>query len=191
MTSSKRGQPEPELYAHLQRFRSPLTALIVSWGTPWADAAELAQDSFAEAYVKRGSCRGDWRSPDFFGRWLRGIARYKHRNWIRKRQRDAVGSSWSVEDHDVSEDVDAAKVAEQRERDESIRSAIQGLPQRYREVVLMRYYDDTPVADIAKTLGTSVRAVEGRLYQARGRLRELLEQEKLSPPQVRGVLLCL
>src|SRR5438552_10681988 len=71
----------------INTYRGPLVGLIVSWGAPWADAAEIAQDSFAEAYLNRASCRGDWSHPDVFGRWLRGVALNVYRNWVRGRRR--------------------------------------------------------------------------------------------------------
>ena len=66
-------------------YRGPLIGLIASWGVPWADATEIAQDSFAEAYLNRESCRVDLERPEVFGRWLRGVARNRQRNWVRSR----------------------------------------------------------------------------------------------------------
>ncbi|MFH0946701.1 MAG: RNA polymerase subunit sigma-24, partial [Planctomycetota bacterium] len=71
----------------IHRYRGPLIGLIASWGAPFGDAAEIAQDSFAEAYLKRESCRGDWRQPEVFGKWLRGVAHNHWRNWARGRKR--------------------------------------------------------------------------------------------------------
>ena len=76
-----------ELSEILDRFRGPLIGLIASWGATYADAVELAQDSFADAYLNRDACRGDWEDPAVFGRWLRGIARNKFRYELRSRKR--------------------------------------------------------------------------------------------------------
>ncbi len=66
----------------IDRFRGPLIGLIASWGANYNEAAEIAQDSFADAYLNRESCRGDWKDPEVFGAWLRGVAR----NTFRKKQ---------------------------------------------------------------------------------------------------------
>lgn len=71
----------------IQRFRGPLIGLIISWGAPHADAAEIAQDSFADAWLNRDNCRGDLSDPRIFGAWLRGVAKNTHRNWVRSRTR--------------------------------------------------------------------------------------------------------
>jgi len=63
-----------DLSDFIDRFRGPLIGLIASWGANYNDASEIAQDSFADAYLNRGSCRGDWQDPEVFGAWLRGIA---------------------------------------------------------------------------------------------------------------------
>ena len=35
----------------------------------------------AEAWVRRASCRDDWKAPEVFGRWLRGVALNQYCNW--------------------------------------------------------------------------------------------------------------
>src|SRR5688572_3390227 len=76
-----------ELSALINRYRGPLMGLIASWGAPWADAVEIAEDSFCTAWMNRESCRGDWRDAAVFGRWLRGVALNEFRNWARSRGR--------------------------------------------------------------------------------------------------------
>jgi hypothetical protein len=49
-----------DLTALLNTYRGPLIGLIASWGAPWGDAIEIAQDSFSEAWLKRELCRDDW-----------------------------------------------------------------------------------------------------------------------------------
>ena len=76
-----------DLTTLINTYRGPLIGLIASWGAPWADAAEIAQDSFADAWLKRESCRGDWNDSEVFGRWLRGVALNRYRNWSRSHLR--------------------------------------------------------------------------------------------------------
>ena len=53
-----------DLTRFVNTYRGPLIGLIASWGAPWTDAAEIAQDSFVEAWLKRHYCRGDWTTPE-------------------------------------------------------------------------------------------------------------------------------
>lgn len=176
-----------ELPQLIDIYRGPLIGLIASWGAPWGDAAEIAQDSFAEAYLRRESCRGDWQDPECFGRWLRGIARNRHRNWVRSRRRR--GRVASVEPA-VLESVAADSGPESSEYLDELRAAIERLPVRQRQVVLMHYLEETSVKEVAALLSTSVKTVEGRLYQARRALRRMLD-EKVSQSPTGKKLLCL
>jgi RNA polymerase sigma-70 factor (ECF subfamily) len=174
-----------ELSSLINTFRGPLVGLIVSWGAPWTDATEIAQDSFSEAWLRRHACRGDWSDPDVFGPWLRGIALNRYRNWARQRRRKpslAVAS-------ETLDQVAAPPDAEASERVEGLRRAIARLPSRQREVVLMHYLEETSVKEVAALLSVSVKTVEGRLYQARKSLHRLLGASPSVP--LRKLLLCL
>ncbi len=60
------------------------------------------------------------------------------------------------------------------EQIERIRAAIDGLPSRYREVLVMRHFDQMEPEDIARVAGISPGAVRARLLRALLRLREKL-----------------
>ncbi|MCL6517816.1 RNA polymerase sigma factor [Alicyclobacillus sp.] len=49
------------------------------------------------------------------------------------------------------------------------------LPVKYREVVVLRYYHDLEIGEIAEVLGVSVNTVKTRLRRAKDRLRQILE----------------
>ena len=55
-----------DLTALLNTYRGPLIGLIASWGAPWGDAIEIAQDSFSDAWLKRELCRDDWNDTEVF-----------------------------------------------------------------------------------------------------------------------------
>jgi RNA polymerase sigma factor (sigma-70 family) len=171
----------------INTYRGPLVGLIASWGAPLADAAEIAQDSFAEAYLKRESCRGDWSDPDVFGRWLRGVALNVYRNWARgRRRRERV---LKFESAAVERAVDPP-TPEPSDQIQRLRQAIERLPAHQHQVVLMHYLEETSVHQIAVLLSVSTKTVEGRLYQARRSLRRMLDNEP--PTSLLGkVLVCL
>lgn len=176
-----------ELPNLIDAFRGPLIGLIVSWGAPWVDATEIAQDSFAEAYLKRHACHGDWSEPDNFGPWLRGVALNVFRNWQRgRRRRERVVKFESP----LVEVAAAGSEPRPSLQVEQLRSVIERLPDNLRQVVLMHYLEETPVRQTALLLNLSEKAVEGRLYQARRALRQMLTHE---PPaaQISQVIVCL
>lgn len=177
-----------DLTAFISAYRGPLIGLIVSWGAPWSDADEIAQDSFSEAWLNRELCRGNWTESAVFGRWLRGVALNKYRNWSRDRsRRHARTETLALA---VIEQATSASDQEPNEQIEALRQAISQLPAKHREVVLMYYLEQSSVNEVAMLLSISVKAVEGRLYQARLSLRRLLDK-KHSASQIGRMLLCL
>jgi RNA polymerase sigma-70 factor (ECF subfamily) len=55
-----------------------------------------------------------------------------------------------------------------------VRRAVQALPQKYREVVVLRYLQGLEPDEVGELLGIRVNAVQVRLNRARTRLKEQL-----------------
>ncbi|MEI8381299.1 MAG: sigma-70 family RNA polymerase sigma factor [Planctomycetota bacterium] len=178
-----------DLTDFINAYRGPLIGLIASWGAPWGDATEIAEDSFAEAWLNRESCRGDWNQPEVFGRWLRGVALNLYRNWARKRQRQR-GRTVTLDPAIVESVTAPLPSSEIAERVAVLRKAMEKLPDGQRQVIYMHYLEETSVKQVAALLSVSVKTVEGRLYQARLRLKRLVDGDT-SFPQIGRMLLWL
>ena len=73
-----------------------------------------------------------------------------------------------------------------REGIEALRRAVQALPRRYREVVVLCDLEEVDYADAAVALGCPIGTVRSRLHRARGLLLEKLNQER-NPRQAMGL----
>jgi RNA polymerase sigma-70 factor (ECF subfamily) len=175
-------------------YRGPLIGLVASWGAPWHEAAEIAQDSFSQAWISRESCRGNWREPEVFGRWLRGVALNQYRNWARRRRRERARGVMLAPA--ILDEAAAEPEQEPEEHLELLREAIARLPAKQKQVVLMHYLEETSVREVAALLSVSAKTVEGRLYQARQTLRRWLDDRTSAAGQffaarIVRVFLCL
>jgi RNA polymerase sigma-70 factor (ECF subfamily) len=74
-----------------------------------------------------------------------------------------------------------------REGIEALRRAVQALPRRYREVVVLCDLEEVDYADAAVALGCPIGTVRSRLHRARGLLLDKLNQER-NPRQAMGGL---
>jgi RNA polymerase sigma-70 factor (ECF subfamily) len=74
-----------------------------------------------------------------------------------------------------------------REGIDALRRAVQALPRRYREVVVLCDLEEVAYADAAVALGCPIGTVRSRLHRARGLLLEKLNQER-NPRQALGTL---
>lgn len=63
---------------------------------------------------------------------------------------------------------------DQIETHAEVRRAVRALPHNYREPIVLRYFEELSIAEIAEILGLSINAVEVRLARARRKLKESL-----------------
>lgn len=166
-----------------QRHKTPLyrTAMAV---TRDAGAAEdLLQEAFLRAYRHIGHVQIP--SGGSLGPWLHRILINLAYDWSARERRH--GGPLDV----VTERLLAApgaaspeRQAEQREVQRIVGEAVEALPFKHRIVVILFYVQDMDLSEIAALLNVPPGTVKSRLYYARGRLRQLLENDARLP---RGV----
>jgi RNA polymerase sigma-70 factor, ECF subfamily len=141
------------------------------------EAADLTQDTFVNAYRARASFRGDCQAYT----WLYRIAVNLTRNRLDELGRRARHSSPLVggSESDWEEQTENATggpacEAETAELGRMVAGAVLRLRSDYREVVILREYEDLSYEEIAQAVGCSVQAVKSRLFRARALLRHRL-----------------
>jgi len=165
-----RPVPPLDLDALVAEWRGPLVGLLAARGATPAEAHELAQDVFAEAWLSRERFRGDPSDPRAVGGWLAGIARNLHRTASRRHERRALPLEAAAEVESAGESAPAEDPLA------PLRAAIERLPERERIVVQAFYLEETTTKHVAALLHVTPRAVEGLLRRARARLASWLEE---------------
>jgi RNA polymerase sigma-70 factor, ECF subfamily len=144
------------------------------------DANDLAQETFVRVYRARDRFRPGQR----FSAWLFTIAANLARNHLRWRARHP-NVSLDAEDEPAGQPLgdplpapggDPSHAAAASEHVETVRCAVQQLPDDLREAIVLCEWQDLPVAEAAAILETTPKAVESRLYRARQVLRERLKK---------------
>src|SRR5258708_3480559 len=145
-----------------------------------ADAEDLAQDAFLQAYASLGDFRVDSR----FHPWIYTIALNLCRSHLRRRSLPRWlapprerGEAREPELPEPSPDPERALLA--REAEESLRGAVAALPAKYREVFILRQSQELSYEEIAALLDLPLGTVEVRLFRARRRLLKSLEASNL------------
>ncbi|MEX2318049.1 MAG: RNA polymerase sigma factor [Pirellulales bacterium] len=137
-------------------------------------AEELAQDALLRGL--RGLATLE--DPAKFGAWLCGIARRVCLDWLKSGQARQVSldaMSNGQADAWLAQDCDSPDEAAARSDDERrLLAEVARLPDPYREVLLLYYYDDVTYHDVAEMLGVSAATVNARLTKARALLRKRL-----------------
>jgi len=145
------------------------------------DAQDLVQETCARAIRAAGSLREDSNVKS----WLFTILKNIWINQLRQRRSAPKLVELDVDQSiadiviETSEDPLASYVSKvERER---VRQAIQQLPGHFREVILLREYEELSYEEIAGLLNCPAGTVMSRLARARSRLRELLLSDNQKP----------
>lgn len=131
---------------------------------------QLAEDAVQEAYIRifRGYEKFQGKSKE--KTWITRIAINVCKSYLR--------SSWKqkVFYGDIETVQDEKQIAQEMEiKDDTVIRAIYQLKPKYKEVILLFYYQEFKVAEIAQILDISASAVTVRLTRAREQLKDRLE----------------
>lgn len=140
------------------------------------DAAEdLVQETLLLAWRHMESLR----DPTKRTRWIAGIARNISLRWLRQHGRDRAHSDGqeTASLEDLADECDLEVELERRELAELLDRALLLLPAETRDLLLKRYIDESPLAEIAIQLGINASAVAMRLQRGKLALRKVLVHE--------------
>lgn len=139
-----------------------------------SQAEDLTQEAFTRVYRSAG----DYTAQGSFTAWLRRIALNLARNHLKQRQRSACLSLSDLEMEllgtNGSEPMQALLA---RGLSEDVRTAIQALPDEQRFPLIMRYFGDMSLQEIAWAMRCPEGTVKSRLFHALRRVRETLTSE--------------
>jgi RNA polymerase sigma-70 factor (ECF subfamily) len=139
-----------------------------------------AEDATHDAAVMAWRHFGDLRDPDRFDAWFGRILVNACRDRLRARRRSPLsldGGGPSGEDA-APTGIDRLYAPDQADaivRRDALATAIRALSPDHREVVVLRYYSDLTVDQIAARTGTSSGTVKSRLHYALRYLRSAVE----------------
>jgi len=141
-------------------------------------AEDLAQDVFVKLSTNLNSYR--FQSP--FHHWLFRLSRNLAIDHLRREKvrfttsLDAVpNEGTALKDRVREKGPDAASNAEASQRAVVVRAAVLELPDSFKEVVVLREWEDLSYEEIAEKLDLSVGTVKSRLFRARGLLEAKLK----------------
>lgn len=167
---------EERLFRELvERYQTKVFRLVASVLGPFrdADAEEVTQDVFLRVHEKLGQFRGASK----FGTWLYRLA-YNvavNRSKVARLRLPHVAVDVL---HGLAAHDDPRRIVLDEERDARVAAALEALPEIYRTVVYLHYWNDASVDEIAELLGAPSGTIKSYLFRARERLARILEEMK-------------
>src|SRR5215469_8227329 len=137
-----------------------------------------AEDLVQETYVRAIPAMGRLQPESNIKGWLCRILRNAWLNQLRKRRTAPESMLSGAEDGTVVDVAEPSKDAYytlvSKIDTERVRAAIQALPPNFREIILLREFEELSYDEIASLLDCPVGTVMSRLARARSKLRALL-----------------
>ena len=188
MTSSQESSPNSQdakasFEAAVEKYHARIFQLVYRYLGNYDEADDVTQETFIRAYRAWDNFRGDAQVYT----WLYRIALNLCHNQKKKltRRQQAEGQSLDTpsdnadEDENRSTDVpDTSAVPwntlERKELNQQLFEAVQGLPENYRAVIVLRDIEGLSYEEIAQVTNSSLEAIKSRLFRARNLLRTRL-----------------
>ena len=153
--------------AIVERWQGPLVNLAYRFCRDRERAEDMAQEAFIRAYRGLGS----WRRDAAFSTWLFALATNVYRDEMRKYTPPSV----PIED-DLAGEGSEEDAAEEADRRRLVRTALQSLPPKYRDPLLLFYFHEQNVAATAESLRMPEGTIKARLSRGRALLESKLEK---------------
>jgi RNA polymerase sigma-70 factor (ECF subfamily) len=171
-------EKDPKAFETLERkYRKSVYYMLLKMVKNSDDAEDLMQEAFAKAFVSIDK----FDSKYAFSTWLFRIATNNTIDFIRKKRVQTIsidsplqgddGSKMRLDVKDRGPDPNQVMLKDQRKQ--YLSKALDRLPEKYRTLVDLRYFQELSYQEVADELQIPLGTVKAQLFRA----RELLSQE--------------
>jgi RNA polymerase sigma-70 factor (ECF subfamily) len=157
----------------MRRHRQWVCALMRAFVHDPEQAEDLAQEAFCRVY----RYAGDYTAQGSFMPWLKRIAVNLAKDELRKQRKASMVSLTEIEETLVTDKrSDPMAALASGVMREELRAAIQSLPDEQRLALVMHYFGDMTLPDIAWAMKCPVGTIKSRLFYGLRRVRETLTE---------------
>ncbi len=158
---------ENQIADYVIRNKENIYRLAFSYVKNTDDALDIVQESICKAISSKGSLK----NPDYMKTWFYRIVVNTSLDLIRKQKKVVIVDEEILSSYDTGEVDNYENIDLQR--------ALNSLPDNCRNVIVLRYFEDFKIKEIAKILDEKVSTIKTHLYKALKLLRvEISENGK-------------
>jgi len=153
------------------RYRVPVYRFVLRMVRNEATAEDLNSDVFLDVWRQAGTFEG--RAA--VSTWIFSIARFKALTALQRRREEELDDEKAGA---IADDADDPEIAlAKKDKGAALRQCLGRLSAEHREIVTLVYYQQKSVADVAGIVGIPEATVKTRMFYARKKLSELLQQQ--------------
>ena len=165
------------------RLTEPLQARLLRQAIALAGDVSSAEDLVSETLVEAWKSLPRYEPSCRLSTWLYAILLHRHQKSLRRARSRPISLAWLPfrEARDLNErqasvpspEVSPADAMAQNEISTRLQQCIAMLPDKHRQIILLRFFEDASLPDMAAVLGCSVGTVKSRLFHALEKLRKM------------------
>jgi RNA polymerase sigma-70 factor (ECF subfamily) len=165
------------------RLMEPLQSRLRRQAAALAGDLSTADDLVAETFVEAWKSLARYDGTCRFSTWLYAILLHRHQKWKRRARSRPPALAWlplferddlvARQENVPSPEPSPAEDAARNENSALMRQCIDRLPEKHRRIILLRFYEDASLPDMAQVLGCPVGTVKSRLHHALEKLRKI------------------
>jgi RNA polymerase sigma factor (sigma-70 family) len=176
---------DQKAYAELmQRYKDSIYFMALKMVNNKDDAMDLTVETFGKAFENIEKYKPDYA----FSTWLFRIATNNCIDFIRKKRINMVSINSMVDDEGderpleiKSDTLNPEESSIKKQQSEQLKTIVEKLPQRYRTLIVLRYFEEQSYEEIAQQLDLPLGTVKAQLFRARDLLQNVLNKRKKFP----------
>ena len=165
------------------RLTEPLQARLLRQAAALAGDLSTAEDLISETLVEAWKSLPRYNESCRLSTWLYAILLHRHRKSLSRARCRPISLAWlpfleaqALHEQQAnlpSPELSPAEAMAQDETGARLRQGIALLPDKHRQVILLRFFEDASLPDMAAVLGCSTGTVKSRLHHALEKLRKM------------------
>lgn len=157
---------EEQIAAHALQYKDNYYRLAYSYVRNAEDALDIVQEAVYKAMLSVRSLK----HPQYLRTWFYRIVVNTSLDFLRRHKKTELVGAEALAGLDPGRN--------DTYTDFDLRQALDALPEQYRTVVVLRFFDDLKIEEIAEILDENPNTVKSRLYTALDKLRQNLRDDE-------------
>lgn len=149
----RRSRLEKYFEEYIIEYKNSIYKLAYSYTRNKDDALDIVQESIYKGFESINSLK----EPEFIKTWFYRIVVNTAIDFIRKRKREVLVDEEFLQINDTGHS-DFYK-------DIDLQRALDDLPDEYRTIIILRYFEDLKIKDVAKVLNQNTNTIKTKLYK--------------------------
>ncbi|WP_048827757.1 sigma-70 family RNA polymerase sigma factor [Bacillus sp. B-jedd] len=156
----------------MDQYGDRLTKLSYTYTKDWRLAEDIVQDVFITCYREYENLE----KISSFKAWIFRITINKCKDFLRSSFFKRVFANSELIAQEKSSALSPEMLALKTSEEEFLSKSVLALPLKYREAILLYYYEELSIDEISELLKINKNTVKTRLARGRGKLKKLMER---------------